>query len=206
MIRVDPRPVLFYFYFFIRSELVRVELIRPGLAVRVDPVRLLYLPFSLSFCGKCVAANFSIFERFKIKRPPKWWMSQYEYNKHNTTWRVLCFCIRNLTCLLRSLVRFLIHQQLVRKYRTPALSMKYSLYVHPKNSNNLRSHSRAIMALHYSRLDLQDKFLAEFFAFQWQVYVTKFCQHIWGYVNQPFILFIHHIWGETVLWVTVFII
>ena len=28
----------------------------------------------------------------------------------------------------RSLVRFLIHQQLVRKYRTPALSMKYSLY------------------------------------------------------------------------------
>ena len=27
--------------------------------------------FSLSFCGKCVAANFSIFERFKIKSPPK---------------------------------------------------------------------------------------------------------------------------------------
>ena len=27
--------------------------------------------FWLSFCGKCVAANFSIFERFKIKRPPK---------------------------------------------------------------------------------------------------------------------------------------
>ena len=27
--------------------------------------------FSLSFCGRCVAANFSIFERFKIKRPPK---------------------------------------------------------------------------------------------------------------------------------------
>ena len=26
------------------------------------------------------------------------------------------------------LVRFLIRQQLVRKYRTPALSMKYSLY------------------------------------------------------------------------------
>ena len=73
--------------------------------------------------------------------------------------RTRCFCIRNLTCLLRSLVRFLNHQQLVRKYRTPALSMKYSLYVHPKYSNNLRSHSRAIMALHHSRLDLQDKFL-----------------------------------------------
>ena len=39
MIRVDPSPILFYFYFFIRSELIR-----PGLAVRVDPVRLLHLP------------------------------------------------------------------------------------------------------------------------------------------------------------------
>ena len=37
--------------------------------------------------------------------------------------------IRNLTRSLRSLVRFLIRQQLVRKYRTPALSMKYSLYI-----------------------------------------------------------------------------
>ena len=46
--------------------------------------------FSLSFCGKCVVVNFSIFERFKIKRPSKWWMSQYVYNKHNTTWKVLC--------------------------------------------------------------------------------------------------------------------
>ena len=27
--------------------------------------------FSLSFCGKCEAANFIIFERFKTKRPPK---------------------------------------------------------------------------------------------------------------------------------------
>ena len=40
------------------------------------------------------------------------------------------FCIRNLTRSLRSLVRFLIRQQLVRKYRTPALSMKYSLFIH----------------------------------------------------------------------------
>ena len=37
------------------------------------------------------------------------------------------FCIRNFTRSLRSLVRFLIRQQLMRKYRTPALSMKYSL-------------------------------------------------------------------------------
>ena len=36
--------------------------------------------------------------------------------------------VRNLTRSLRSLVQFLIRQQLVRKYRTPALSMKYSLY------------------------------------------------------------------------------
>ena len=42
--------------------------------------------------------------------------------------RTRCFCIRNLTRSLRSLVRFLIRQQLVRKYRTSALSMKYSLY------------------------------------------------------------------------------
>ena len=40
-----------------------------------------------------------------------------------------CFCIRNLTRSLRSLVRFLIQKQLVCKYRTPALSMKYSLFI-----------------------------------------------------------------------------
>ena len=34
MIRVDPSPILFYFYFFIGSESIR-----PGLAVWVDPVR-----------------------------------------------------------------------------------------------------------------------------------------------------------------------
>ena len=35
--------------------------------------------------------------------------------------------VGNLTRSLRSLVQFLIRQQLVRKYRTPAFSMKYSL-------------------------------------------------------------------------------
>ena len=40
-----------------------------------------------------------------------------------------CFCIRNFTRSLRPLVRFLIRQQLVCKYRTPALSMKYSLFI-----------------------------------------------------------------------------
>ena len=43
--------------------------------------------------------------------------------------RTRCFCIRNLTRSLRSLVRFLLRQQFVRKYRTPALSMKYSLSI-----------------------------------------------------------------------------
>jgi len=38
-------------------------------------------------------------------------------------------CTRNLTRSLRSLVRFLIGQQLVRKSRTLALSMKYSLSI-----------------------------------------------------------------------------
>ena len=43
--------------------------------------------------------------------------------------RTRCFCIRNLTRSLRSLIPFLIRQQLVGKYRTPALSIKYSLFV-----------------------------------------------------------------------------
>ena len=46
MIRVDASPILFFFLFFysIRVGPSRSELIRPGLAVRVDPVRLLHLP------------------------------------------------------------------------------------------------------------------------------------------------------------------
>ena len=32
-----------------------------------------------------------------------------------------------------------------------------ALYVHPKDSNHLRSHSRAIMALDHSRLGLENK-------------------------------------------------
>ena len=65
-------------------------------------------------------------------------MSQYVHNKSNTTWKVLCtgyyaafylfiylFFIRDLT--LDSLVRFLVGQQLERKYRTPVLFLKYSI-------------------------------------------------------------------------------
>ena len=39
-----------------------------------------------------------------------------------------------------------------------------------------------------------------------QVYLTKSCQQLWVRVKQHFILFIHHIWGETVIWGAVFII
>ena len=55
-----------------------------------------------------------------------------------------------------------------------------ALYAHPENSNHLRSHLRAVMDLD--------------------------CLQIWVRVIQPFILFIHHIRGETVLWSAVFII
>ena len=82
-----------------------------------------------------------------------------------------------------------------------------ALYVHPENSNHIRSQLRAIMA--HSRLGLENKFLenkpGRIFCVR-QVYFTKSCQQIWVRVNQPFISFIHHIWGETVLWGTVFII
>ena len=83
-----------------------------------------------------------------------------------------------------------------------------ALYVHPKNSNHLRSHLRA-RALDHSRLGLENKFLenksGRIFCVR-QVYFTKSCQQVWGRVNQPFILFIHHIWGEKVPRGAVFII
>ena len=55
MIRVDPSPILFYFIFSsIRVGPSRSELIRPGLAVRVDPVGLLYLPYIWRSCCSTV--------------------------------------------------------------------------------------------------------------------------------------------------------
>ena len=77
-----------------------------------------------------------------------------------------------------------------------------ALYAHPKNSNHLRSHSRARMALDHSRLDLENKFLenksGRIFCFR-QVYFTKPCQQIWGCVNQPFNAFYtpHLRWNST---------
>ena len=79
-----------------------------------------------------------------------------------------------------------------------------AVYIHPKNSNHLRSHLRTIMALDHSRLGLENK-SGWIFCLR-QVYLTKSCQQIWVRVNQHFILFIHHIWDETVIWGAVFII
>ena len=84
-----------------------------------------------------------------------------------------------------------------------------ALYVHPKNSNHLRSHWRAIMALDHSRSGLENEFLENksrrIFGVQ-QVYLTKSYHQIWVRVNQHFILFIRHTWDETVIWGAVFII
>ena len=61
-----------------------------------------------------------------------------------------------------------------------------ALYVHPKNSNHLRSHLRAIMALDQSRLGLKNKFLenksGRVFCFR-QVCLIKSCQPIWWRVT-----------------------
>ena len=74
---------------------------------------------------------------------------------------------------------------------------------HPQNSNHLRSHSRAIMALDHSRLDLENKFLenksGQSFCFR-QVYFTKSCQQIWGVCKPTFYTFYtsHLRWNSTV--------
>ena len=90
------------------------------------------------------------------------------------------------------------------EFRVKHLTSSWLIYAHPKNSSHLRSHSRAITALDYSRLGLENK-SGRIFCVR-QVYFTKSCQQIWRCVNQPFVLFIHHIWDETVLWGAIFII
>ena len=79
-----------------------------------------------------------------------------------------------------------------------------ALYVHPQDSKHLRSHSRAIMALDHSRLGLENKFLENksgpiFLRLTGLLY--KFLPTNLGVCNQPFILFIHHIGGEIVLFI-----
>ena len=53
------------------------------------------------------------------------------------------------------------------------------------------------MAQDHSRLGMENKFLknkaGQIFGV-WQVLnFTKSCQQMWGHVNQPFVLFMHHI-------------
>ena len=63
-----------------------------------------------------------------------------------------------------------------------------ALYVHPKDSNHLRSHLRAITALDHNRFCLENKLLENksglIFCFR-PVYFKKSCQEIWVRANQP---------------------
>ena len=69
--------------------------------------------------------------------------------------RTRCFCIRNRTRSLRSLVWFLIRQQLVRKYRTPPLSMKYSLFPNwPPNQQKLETVFKKVYLLAFQCLPI----------------------------------------------------
>ena len=61
--------------------------------------------------------------------------------------RTRCFCIRNRTSERSERVRFLIRQQLVRKYGTPAVCMKYSLctfFLDQETSFTLQNELQAI--------------------------------------------------------------
>ena len=64
----------------------------------------------------------------------------------------------------------------------------------------LFTRSRDIMALDHSRLDLENKFLGNQ---PGRIFLrsTGLLYKILPFRNQPFILFIHHIWGETVLFI-----
>ena len=104
------------------------------------------------------------------------------------------FCIRNLTRSLRSLVRFLIRQQLERKYRTPALSMKYSLYMwymSVRGTHITREHI-SLSCLSETRQRRQSwKFLPLNFIF---MTLVDICRHF-----ENMVLFKNH-WPQTVGW------
>ena len=75
-----------------------------------------------------------------------------------------------------------------------------SLICTPTNSNHLWSHWRTTMALHHSRLGLENKSGRIFLRLRSLFY--KILPSNLG----VFIPFRHHIWGETILWGAVFII
>ena len=64
-----------------------------------------------------------------------------------------------------------------------------AVYIHPKNSNHLRSHLRTIMALDHSRSGLENEFLenksGRIFCVR-QVYLTKSCQQLLGACKPTF--------------------
>ena len=79
-----------------------------------------------------------------------------------------------------------------------------ALYVHPKNSNHLRSHSRAIMALDHNRLGLENKSgrivcVRQVYNLFYKILPTSLGTFYTFYTS-------HHISGETVAWGAVFII
>ena len=79
------------------------------------------------------------------------------------------------------------------------------MYVHPKNSNYLRSHSRAIMAHDHNRLGLENKFFANksgrIFMRSTSL-LHKILPTNRGVCKPTFYTFMHYIWGETVLFIT----
>ena len=58
-----------------------------------------------------------------------------------------------------SLVRFLIRQQLVRKYRTPTLSMKYSLYTRGSH-REVSAAVSSVFVCQYDNGDITNLFLS----------------------------------------------
>ena len=78
-----------------------------------------------------------------------------------------------------------------------------ALYVHPKNSNHLRSHSRAKMALDHSRLGLENKFsenksgpifcVRQVYNLFYKILLTSL-----GTCKPTFYTFLHHLrWNST---------
>ena len=86
--------------------------------------------------------------------------------------RTRYFCIRNRTSERSERVRFLIRQQLVRKYRTPALSMKYSLYFNKGLADKFqKNQNRAAGILTFSTYEVCSIVLLDEFGWERLEYV-----------------------------------
>ena len=80
-----------------------------------------------------------------------------------------------------------------------------ALYVHQKNSNHLRSHLRAIMALDHCRLGFGKQIRPNFLRSTSSLYKILLTMQIWGRVTQPF-CFLYITSEIKLLWGAVFII